>query len=389
MNTAYLPRRRLAFATVAAVLLGAATTVCTIPAHAQTPPPPGVEVMVLDAHEVPITYTYAGRVAAFREVEVRAQVGGILKQRAYVEGAKVKAGDVLFRIDSATYEAAVERAAAQLKTAEAQLAQAHRDLDRAGELFTRQVGTQKARDDAQSAVELGAAAVDAAAAQLKTARISLDYATVRAPIEGITSLDVVPEGSLVGSGSADSLLTKITQLDPVYVNFSFTDADSTQIWKVVGSRAKSMAEMKLAAGITFGDGRKYALPGEVDFTSASLDLQTGTVRSRAVFANPDLNLIPGQFVRVTISGISLPSAIVVPEPAVMQGPKGKFVFRIDDGGIASIAAVELDQSVSGGWVVRSGLKSGDRVVTSGVIKVRPGAKVTVTRTLAQTPQAGQ
>jgi len=361
-----------------------ATAMAQAPA---APPPPSVELTTVNAREVPLSYSYAGRISAFREVQVRAQVGGILMERAYTEGARVKAGDVLFRVDPKTYEAEVARAAAQLQTAEAQLAQATRDKTRAVELFTRQVGSQKSRDDALSAVDLAEAAVAAAKAQLKAAQINLDYATVRAPIDGITSLDVVPEGSLVGVSSADSLLTTITQLDPVYVNFSFTDANAAELRRIADAQKTHTADSKLAATITFGDGRVYDKPGEIDFTSASIDTQTGTIRSRAIFENPDSYLIPGQFVRVTISGMSLASAIVVPEIAVLQGPQGKFVYTVNEQNVAAMAPVTLGQSVEGGWIVTDGLKSGDQVVTSGVIKVRPGAPVAASKTTVQTAQA--
>ncbi|MET4635990.1 membrane fusion protein (multidrug efflux system) [Kaistia defluvii] len=372
------------------LLMGASLLALPATAMAQAPaapPPPSVELTTVNAREVPLSYSYAGRVSAFREVQVRAQVGGILMERAYVEGARVKAGDVLFRVDPKTYEAEVARADAQLQTAQAQLAQATRDKARAVELFTRQVGSQKTRDDALSAVDLAEAAVAAAKAQLKTAQINLDYATVRAPIDGVTSLDVVPEGSLIGVGTTDSLLTTISQLDPVYVNFSFTDANAAELRSITDAQKAHTADAKLTATITFGDGRVYDKPGEIDFTSSSIDVQTGTIRSRAVFPNPDLYLIPGQFVRVTISGMSLASAIVVPEIAVLQGPQGKFVYTVDDKNVAAMAPVTLGQSVEGGWIVTEGLKSGDHVVTSGVIKVRPGAPVAAAKTIVQTAQA--
>ncbi|WP_244669750.1 efflux RND transporter periplasmic adaptor subunit [Kaistia sp. 32K] len=376
--------------TLSALLLGASLLALPATAIAQAPaapPPPSVEISTLKAREVPLSYTYAGRVSAFREVQVRAQVGGILKERAYVEGARVKAGDVLFRVDPTTYEAEVARAQAQLQTAEAQLAQASRDKVRAVELFSRQVGSQKTRDDALSAVDLAEAAVAAAKAQLKTAQINLDYATVRAPIDGVTSLDVVPEGSLIGVGTTDSLLTTITQLDPVYVNFSLNDTDVAEIRRIAEEQNNGASDIKLTANITFGDGKHYDKAGEIDFTSSSIDTQTGTIRSRAVFENPDLYLIPGQFVRVTVTGMKLASAIVVPEVAVMQGPQGKFVYTIDDKNVASITPVTLGAAVEGGWVVLDGLKSGDQVITSGVIKVRAGAPVAPGKATAQTEQA--
>jgi membrane fusion protein (multidrug efflux system) len=379
----------VARSTIPALLLGASLLALPVAASAQAPaapPPPSVEVMTMDAREVPLSYTYAGRISAFREVQVRAQVGGILKERAYVEGAPVKAGDVLFRVDPTTYEAEVAKAKAQLQTAEAQLAQATRDQTRAVELFERKVGSQKSRDDAVSAVELAEASVAAAKAQLQSAQINLDYATVRAPIDGITSLDVVPEGSLVGVGSADSLLTTITQLDPVYVNFSVADANAPAMRQITGGD-KTDDDVKLTASLAFGDGSKYDRTGEIDFTSASIDVQTGTIRSRAVFDNPDLALIPGQFVRITISGMKLDSAIVVPEIAVMQGPQGTFVYTIDAENVAAITPVTLGQAVEGGWIALDGLKSGDQIVTSGVIKVRAGAPVAPSKATAQNTQA--
>lgn len=384
MRLPFVARRSLAI-----LLMGSSLLAFPATSQAQAPaaPPPSVEITTLTAREVPLSYTYSGRIAAFREVQVRAQVGGILKERTYVEGAQVKAGDVLFRVDPTTYEAEVAKAQAQLQTAEAQLAQASRDKIRAVELFSRQVGSQKARDDALSAVELAEAGVAAAKAQLQSAQINLDYATVRAPIDGITSLDVVPEGSLVGVGTADSLLTTITQLDPVYVNFSFTDANAAEIRRIADAQKNPDPAQKLTASLRFGDGREYDRTGEIDFTSASIDTQTGTIRSRAIFANPDLYLIPGQFVQVTISGMSLASAIVVPEIAVMQGPQGKFVYTVNDQSVAAMAPVTLGQSVEGGWIVTDGLKSGDQIVTSGVIKVRPGAPVAATETTVQTAQA--
>ncbi len=379
----------VARSTLSALLLGVSLVALPVAASAQAPaapPPPAVEIMTMAEREVPLSFTYAGRISAFREVQVRAQVGGILQERAYVEGARVNAGDVLFRVDPTTYEAEVAKAKAQVQTAEAQLAQATRDQTRAVELFERKVGSAKSRDDAVSAVELAEAAVAAAKAQLKSAQINLDYATVRAPIDGVTSLDVVPEGSLVGVGSADSLLTTITQLDPVYVNFSVADANATAM-RQIASGKKADNEGKLTASLAFGDGSKYDRTGEIDFTSASIDVQTGTIRSRAVFDNPDFALIPGQFVRITLSGAKLDSAIVVPEIAVMQGPQGTFVYTVDAENVAAITPIKLGQAVEGGWVALEGLKAGDQIVTSGVIKVRAGAPVAPSKATAQNEQA--
>ncbi|XOC83037.1 efflux RND transporter periplasmic adaptor subunit (plasmid) [Microvirga sp. M2] len=340
-------------------------------------PPPQVTVTKVEAKEVPVTYEYAARISAHREVQVRARVGGILLKRNFNEGASVKAGQVLFEIDPAPFEAELARAKAQLQQAQAQYNQAVRDAERALQLYAKGAGSEKARDDAISAKELGAAAVAAADAQVRTAQLNLDYTKVRAPISGITSLEQVPEGSLIGTSGDSSLLTSITELDPVYVNFSFADREGSEIRRLLDTQSSNASPAKiLKVKITFGDGQTYDQDGTIDFTSSSIDTETGTLQARAVVRNSDRRLVPGQFVRATVTGLTLNDAIVVPEAAVMQGPQGQFVYAVNDSGHAEVRPVQLRRQVEGGWIVASGLRSGDKVVTEGVIKVRPGAPVT-------------
>ena len=347
-------------------------------AQLPAPPPPSVAISVIKAGPVPLRFQYAGRVAAFREVEVRARVSGILQEKSFVEGATVKEGGVLFRIDPATYEAQLARAKAQLKEAEAQIARTQRDAERATILLQRQFGTEKTRDDALSAYESAQASVAAAAAQVKTADINLGYTTITAPIAGVISLRVLPEGSLVGTGANDSLLTRISQLDPVYVYFSFADTEAAEIRRLIDSgEAKGPADGKLQVKISFGDGKLYDRQGYVDFTDSNLDLQTGTVRARAIIPNPESKLRPGQFVRISVEGITRHETVVVPQAAVMQGPQGQFVYAVDAENEASIRPVTIGREVADGWIVEKGLKTGDRIVTEGVIKVKPGAPVTI------------
>jgi len=348
-------------------------------------PPPQVTVTRIEAREVPVTYEYAARVSAYREVQVRARVGGILLKRNFTEGSTVKAGQVLFEIDPAPFEAELARAKAQLQQAQAQYNQAVRDAERALQLFAKGAGSEKARDDAISAKELGAAAVAAAEAQLRTAQLNLDYTKVKAPISGITSLEQVPEGSLIGTSGDSGLLTSITQLDPVYVNFSFADREGAEIRRLLDAQAtKGASDKTLTVRITFGDGSVYDQEGTIDFTSSSIDTETGTLQARAVVNNPDRRLVPGQFVRATVMGLTLSDAIVVPEAAVMQGPQGQFVFAVTDGGQAEVRPVQLGRQIQGGWIAASGLKAGDKIVTEGVIKVRPGAPVAASMASANT-----
>lgn len=372
MQTAMSPVR-----VCAGVLLFVATTAGPVLAQQPggAPPPPNVGVVEVKAVDTPVTFDYAARIAAYRVVQVRARVSGVILKRNFTEGAFVEQGHVLFEIDPAPYAAELARAKAQLQQAEAQLNQATRDQERAAELFARGSGALKTRDDAVSAQELAAAGVAAAKAQLSTAQLSLDYTQVKAPISGVTSLQQLPEGSLVGTG-ADGLLTSITQLDPVYVNFSVSDREGAEIRKLLERGEASPEASKLRVKISFGDGETYDREASIDFTSSVIDVETGTLQARAVVFNPNRRLVPGQFVRATVVGLTLPNVITAPEKAVMQGPQGQFVYTVNASGAAELRPVTLDRKVDGGWIVASGLKENDRLITEGVIKVRPGAPVT-------------
>lgn len=352
------------------------------------PPPPQVTAIEVKAGKVPLSFEYAARVEASREVQVRAQVGGILLKRDFVEGAQVKAGDVLFEIDPKRYEADLAKSRAQLQQAHAQLAQATRDAERYTRLAATGSGTDKARDDALSAKDLATAAVAMAEADVSVAALNLGYTKVRAPISGVTSLEQVPEGSLIGTSGDAGLLTRITQRDPVHVIFSVSESEiaasralleAQGVWDRVGE--------VLSVDLVFGDGSKYPQTGTIDFASAGLDPETGTLRLRAVVANPEGRLLPGQFLRAIVKGIVLDNAVVVPSTAVSQGPRGQFVYTVNSEGKAELRPVELGRQVADGWVVNSGLKPGDRLITEGIIKVRPGAPVSIAPKAAEAPKS--
>ncbi|MGO4566851.1 efflux RND transporter periplasmic adaptor subunit [Rhizobium sp. 2YAF20] len=344
----------------------------------QTPPPPPVTVIEVKTQTVPLSYQYAARITAFRQVDVRARVGGILLKRNFIEGAEVKAGDVLFMLDPATYQADVAKSKALLQQAEAQLSQTQREEKRTGSLFDQKVGSEKARDDAISARELAEALVASARAALQTAQLNLDYTSVTAPVDGITSLEHVSEGSLIGTSGDTGLLTSITQLDPVYVNFSFSDIEAAEVRRLVDLKKAKGEAPKLGVKISFGDGSTYNQDGVVDFTSSTIDVSTGTLQARAVVANPDRRLLPGQFVRATVTGVSLDNAIVIPEVALMQSPQGQFVYTVDKDGKAHVNPLTLGQKVGDQWLVLSGLGAGDKLITEGIMKVRPGSPVQAT-----------
>lgn len=350
------------------------------PVFAQMPgaggPPPEVSVISVRPHDVPVTYEYAARISAYRNVQVRARVGGILQHRNFIEGTEVKAGEVLFEIDPAPYEAELEKAQAQVAQAEAQYQQSIRDAERAEQLVQQKVQSTAARDTAFATRDLNKAAVAAAKAQLRTAELNLSYTKVTAPIAGITSLEQVSEGSLIGTDASSSLLTSITQLDPVYVNFSFTDTEAAEINRLRAERATTGEDAdRLKIRILFGDGQAYDHEGTIDFTSSSLDTETGTLGARAVVENPDRRLIPGQFVRAVILGIHVKNAVTIPKAALLQGPQAQFVYVVNKDDAVEVRPVTVSRELDNDWLIGSGLNEGDRVVTEGVIKAMPGAKV--------------
>lgn len=336
-------------------------------------PPAAVVAEEVKAEDIPLTFEYAGRTAGSREVEIRARVSGILQERSYVEGSEVKKGQLLFKIDSAPFEAS--RAQAQ-----ALLTQTERDWKRVSELFKEKAVSAREYDEARSAY-------DQARAAIQTAGINLDYTTVTSPITGVTSKEGLSEGSLVTADT--SLLTRVTQLDPLYVEFAYPDSDAvSQRQQVSSGKLILPSDKKLHAEIHFGDGSVYDKEGAIDFTDSFIDTQTGTVRARAVLPNPDGAVLPGLFVRVIVKGFTRPNAITVPDKAIMQGPQGAFVYVVTAEGKAAVKPIVLGGLVNGKNQLRlvdSGLETGDKVIVEGMIKVRPDAPVNVVPTEEQAP----
>ena len=353
-------------------------------AELMTPPPASVKVLEIMPEDKAVTEEYPGRTVGSREVEVRARVTGILQKRTYVEGSRVQKDDLLFVIDDAPLRAERQQIQARYDAA-------LKDFNRSKSLWDKRVISARSLDEARATYEQ-------LKAQLDTAAINLNYTQVNAPISGVTSKESLSEGSLVTEN--ESLLTRITQLDPIYVNFGLPDADrlmQSQIAMPVaapiegeikpaeakpsgtpeGPVAMPEPANRLSAEIHFGDGSAYPLKGTVDFTDSVIDPQTGTIRARAVFPNPETALFPGQFVRLQLTGLPRKSAITVPDTAIMQGPEGPFVFIVDEKGMAGVAPVKLGEVNAGNRFIEGGLKQGDKVIIDGMIKVRPGSPVAI------------
>jgi len=341
-------------------------------------PPPEVTVVTVKPADVPLPLEYVGQTAGSREVEVRARVSGILLKRLYAEGRPVKAGDALYQIDPEQAKAALDQARGALEVEQAKLIRAKQDQARILPLFAENAVSQKDRDEAVANFESAQASVAAARARVREAQINMDYTRVTAPISGMTSKEVRSEGSLVSPSGDASLLTKISQLDPMYVNFSMSDNELLRLrtWQAQGRFEPPEGE-RYTVEVKLSDGSMFPTVGRLNFTDNLIDPSTGAIRSRAEFANPDGVLLPGQFVRVYLKGGKLKNAMLIPQRAVLSTQQGKLVFVANAQNKAEPRPVELGDEVKNEVIVVRGLQAGDRVIVDGNIKARPGAPVKV------------
>ena len=325
--------------------------------------PPAMPVAVVVAHisNVPVVIESVGRAEGSKEVEVRARVTGLIEQQRYHEGDRVKASAPLFLIEQAPFEIALAQARATLLQETARLEQARREAKRLGPLIEQHAVSQRDFDDAASAQRVAEASVAQAQAQLRQAELNLSYTRVVSPITGITGRAEKSQGSLVSP--SDGLLTRVTQTDPIWVRFSFSESELARL------RSGKAGAVKLLAA----DGKALGASGKLNFEGSTVDPQLGTVQLRAEFANPDLVVLPGQFVRAQVNA-GEEQAYIVPQAAIINGERGKAVWTIKDGK-ALPAPVEVGAWVGDGWAVRKGLAEGDSVIVDNLLKLRPGAPV--------------
>lgn len=346
---------------------------CAKKAPQQPPPPPvpSVEVVTLQPQDISLEPEYPARTQGSDEVDVRARIRGIILKNLYTEGVQVEEGDPLFQIDPELYQAEVNRTAAQLEQANARLRFAEINWNRVSQLFKERAVSEQVKDQAFHELESAKADVSMARAQLETAQINLNYTLITAPIPGITGLQNYDEGNLI---QVDSLLTRIVQLDPLYVMFSYPDREFFRLRKILEAQGN---HQKLAAELVLEDGTRYPSQGGINFTDTTINRETGTIQVRAVFPNPDHEILSGEFVRIILKDVLLKDVLLVPQEAVMQGPQGTFVYCVDKGNVAKIVPIELGPAKNGHWIVDKGLNPGDTVIKIGMIKVRPGSPVKI------------
>ena len=339
-----------------------------------------VKTITVSSKAVPNIIELPGRVEPVRVAEVRARVTGIVQEQLYEEGTDVRAGQPLFRIDPRELRASYAQTQAALARARATAANARAVVERYRPLIDENAISGQEYDAALAASREAEANVAQIRAQLESASLQLGYTTVRAPIAGRAGRAQVTEGALV-SQAEGTLMTRIEQISPVYVSFAQAASEVLKLRRAIAAGDIDLDENdRVEVRLTFSDGTEYPVRGYIDFLAFSVDEQTGTVELRAEFPNPQRLLLPGEFVRAQIYAGEVQNGLTVPQRAVTLTEEGGTVFVIDREGMAAIRPIRLGAMVDGSWIVESGLRPGDVVITSNLQKIRPGVPVKVSNT---------
>jgi membrane fusion protein, multidrug efflux system len=337
-----------------------------------SPAPPAVHVLALQPRPVTVNTRYVGQLQAFNTVEIRPQTDGLLEKQVAVEGSRVKKGDVLFQIDRRPYVAALAAATAALTQARAAQARSGRDLERVQPLSEINAVSQQELDAVRTQQETQRAAVDSAQAQVKTARLNLEYTTITSPIDGTVGRVLIRMGGLLTA--YQSLLTTIYATDPMYVNFSVSERQVLELQRRFGAVPKEYPQAALYK-LVLGDGSEYPHAATLNFIDPAVDPATGTIGVRLAVQNAEQRLIAGQFVRVVVPDEQLPNALLVPQRAVLERQGQTSVFVVREGDTVEDRKVTMGARIGADWLVEEGLTPGERVVVDGVQKLRPGIRV--------------
>jgi len=326
-----------------------------------------VSVITLAPTSVPISAEAVAQTEGAKEVEIRPRVGGILLKKLFEEGAAIKAGQAMFLIDPVPFQIALSSAKAQLAQQKARVEQTQREAVRLQSLLATQSISQREADNAASDNALARAALAQFEASVREAELNLSYTTVTSPLSGIAGRFEFSEGALVNANT--SLLTKVSQISPIWVRFSLSDNELSQIGGYL-----SLTKVK-EVRLILPSGEEYAKKGQLNFAASGIDPALGTQQLRATFDNADKQLLPGQFVRVRVITGQKDGVFVVPQTAVMTNDQGKFVYVANSKNEATIKPIVAGNWVGKDWVVLSGLEAGDKVIVDNLIKIRPSALV--------------
>ncbi|EEF5976693.1 multidrug efflux RND transporter periplasmic adaptor subunit AcrA [Salmonella enterica] len=347
---------------------------------------PEVGVVTLKTEPLQITTELPGRTVAYHIAEVRPQVSGIILKRNFVEGSDIEAGVSLYQIDPATYQATYDSAKGDLAKAQAAANIAELTVKRYQKLLGTQYISKQEYDQALADAQQATAAVVAAKAAVETARINLAYTKVTSPISGRIGKSSVTEGALVQNGQASALAT-VQQLDPIYVDVTQSSNDFLRLKQELANGSLKQENGKAKVDLVTSDGIKFPQSGKLEFSDVTVDQTTGSITLRAIFPNPDHTLLPGMFVRARLQEGTKPTALLVPQQGVTRTPRGDAtVLVVGADNKVETRQIVASQAIGDKWLVTDGLKAGDRVVVSGLQKVRPGAQVKVQEITADNKQ---
>ncbi|CAM3734828.1 efflux RND transporter periplasmic adaptor subunit [Rahnella bruchi] len=340
------------------------------------PHAPQVGVVTLKTAPLNVTTELPGRTAAFRIAEVRPQVGGIILKRNFVEGSDIKAGTSLYQIDPATYQAAYDSAKGDLVKAQANAQISRLTVTRYKPLLGTNYISKQDYDTAVATAAQADAAVVSAKAAVETARINLAYTKVTSPISGRIGKSSVTEGALVSNGQTNALAT-VQQLDPIYVDVTQSSNDFLRLKQELADGAMKQVDGKAQVKLLMDNGKEYSQPGTLEFSDVTVDETTGSITLRAIFPNPNDALLPGMFVRARLDEGVNDNALLVPQQGITRNPRGDataMVIGADNK--VELRTVTTTQAIGDKWVVTDGLKSGDKVIVTGLQKIKPGVQVT-------------
>jgi len=367
-----------------ALLLFLVATLAACGKAPQGPPPRGpnnVTVITIAPRDVPVSAEFVAQTQSSRQVNIQARVSGFLDKRVYTEGSLVKQGQVLFLMDKKPFQAQLDQAKAVVQQQQAAMQTAKANLDRTKPLVAQDALSQKDLDDATGTYQQSVAAVEQAKQQVIQAQLNLSYCTIAAPVDGISSYAQQADGTYLNP--SNSLLTTVAVLSPMWVNFSISENDYQTITQQI---AKGLLTPPVGDSYTVEiilvDGTVFPHTGRITFQQPEYDAQTGTFLVRASVDNPQGVLRPNQYVHARIVGATRNNAILVPRRAVQQGPKGHFVWVVDQDSKAQNRPVSVGRWHGDDWFILEGLAAGERVVVDGALALTSGAPVVVTQTLA-------
>ncbi|UGS43266.1 efflux RND transporter periplasmic adaptor subunit [Pseudocitrobacter corydidari] len=350
-------------------------------------PEPQVTVHIVKTAPLAVTTELPGRTSAFRVAQVRPQVSGIILQRHFTEGSDVEAGQSLYQIDPATYQADYDSAKAELGKSEAAAQIAHLTVKRYMPLVGTKYISQQEYDQAIADARQADAVVVAAKASVESARINLAYTKVTSPIGGRIGKSNVTEGALVTNGQTTELAT-VQQLDPIYVDVTQSSSDFMRLKQSVEQGNLQKENTASNVELLMENGQPYPLKGTLQFSDVTVDESTGSITLRAVFPNPQHTLLPGMFVRARVDEGTQPNAMLVPQQGVTRTPRGDAtVMVVNNDNTVETRNVVAAQAIGDQWLISDGLKAGEKVIVSGLQKVHPGAKVTTVSDESTPPSA--